>query len=52
MHSPTVFYVGYGQVDWGSLSTVLFIVTVPLLIVFVFFEKQFITGLTGGALKG
>lgn len=48
------YFVGirYGQVDWGPLSAALFIATVPLLIVFIFFEKQFITGLTGGALKG
>lgn len=48
------YFVGirYGQVDWGPLSAALFVATVPLLVLFIFFEKQFIAGLTGGALKG
>ena len=38
--------------DWGALSAAVCIVLVPLIIFFLFVQKYFIGGLTGGAVKG
>ena len=41
----------HGDVDWSLLGTASFIASVPVLILFSFFQKYFIIGLAGGALK-
>jgi multiple sugar transport system permease protein len=41
----------HGSVDWSLLATASFIAIVPVLILFSFFQKYFIIGLAGGALK-
>jgi len=41
----------HGEVDWSLLGTASFIAIVPVLILFSFFQKYFIIGLAGGALK-
>ncbi len=41
----------HGDVDWSLLATASFIAIVPVLILFSFFQKYFIIGLAGGALK-
>lgn len=38
--------------DWGPLSASICIVLIPLIVVFLFVQKYFIQGLTGGAVKG
>ena len=38
--------------DWGSLTAALSLATLPPIIFYFFFQKQFIRGLTAGALKG
>ncbi len=38
--------------DWGALSAAVCIVLLPLVIFFLFTQKYFIGGLTGGAVKG
>ncbi|MCI1722888.1 MAG: carbohydrate ABC transporter permease [Lachnospiraceae bacterium] len=38
--------------DWGALSAAVCIVLIPLVVFFVFVQKYFISGLTGGAVKG
>jgi ABC-type glycerol-3-phosphate transport system permease component len=38
--------------NWGPLSAAICIVLVPLIIFFLFVQKYFIKGLTGGAVKG
>lgn len=38
--------------DWGALSAAVCIVLVPLAVFFIFTQKYFIRGLTGGAVKG
>ena len=38
--------------DWGPLSAAMCIVLLPLIIFFVFVQKYFIQGITGGAVKG
>jgi multiple sugar transport system permease protein len=40
-----------GEVDWSLLGTASFIAIVPVLILFSLFQKYFIIGLAGGALK-
>jgi len=42
----------HGNVDWSLLATASFIAIVPVLVLFSFFQKYFIIGLAGGALKG
>jgi multiple sugar transport system permease protein len=41
----------YGEVDWSLLGTASFIAIVPVLVLFSIFQKYFIIGLAGGALK-
>ena len=38
--------------DWGPYSAAICIVLIPLVLVFIFTQKYFISGLTGGAIKG
>lgn len=38
--------------DWGALSAAVCIVLIPLIVFFLFMQKYFIGGLTGGAVKG
>ncbi len=38
--------------DWGKIFAVLNIMSLPVIIVFLVLQKQFIKGLTGGAVKG
>ena len=48
------YFVGikYGTVEWGPLCAAVFLSTIPLIIIFLFFQRYFIYGLTGGAIKG
>ena len=39
------------SVDWGPLSASICIVLIPLVVVFLFLQKYFIRGLTGGSIK-
>jgi multiple sugar transport system permease protein len=41
----------HGEVDWSLLGTASFIAIVPVLILFSFFQKYFVIGLAGGAVK-
>ena len=41
----------HGDVDWSLLGTASFIAIVPVLILFSFFQKYFVIGLAGGAVK-
>lgn len=45
-------FQGQYQVDWGVLTAGLSITSVPLIIVYLIFAKQFIRGLGEGAIKG
>ncbi|MDG0791552.1 carbohydrate ABC transporter permease [Cohnella ginsengisoli] len=38
--------------DWGPLSAAICLVLIPLIIFFLFVQKYFVQGLTGGAVKG
>lgn len=39
-------------VEWGQYSAGICLVTIPLMMVFAYFQKYFIAGLTNGAVKG
>ncbi len=45
-------YVGDKGMQWGSMTAMGTIATVPLLIAFTFIQKQLVRGLTFGAVKG
>ena len=50
---PVIFnLVGQFNTDWPSLTAALTMAIVPIVIVYVNMQKQFVTGLTQGALKG
>ena len=40
------------QYEWPQLMAVAMLVTVPIVIIFLIFQRQFIAGVTGGAVKG
>jgi lactose/L-arabinose transport system permease protein len=44
--------IGLSHVDYSGLMLGSLLATLPLLILFVAFQKQFISGLLGGAVKG
>ena len=39
-------------VDWGSTMAAAFLMTVPVVAVFLAFQRQFVSGLSAGAVKG
>lgn len=39
-------------VEWGQYTAGICLVTIPLMIVFAYFQKYFVSGLTNGAVKG
>lgn len=45
------FYLGKQSIDWGHLMAGASIAALPILILFVIFQKRIIEGLTAGALK-
>jgi multiple sugar transport system permease protein len=45
------FYMGKQSIDWGHLMAGASISALPILIIFIFFQKKIIQGLTSGALK-
>lgn len=45
------FYIGKQSIDWGHLMAGASISAMPVLLLFMFFQKNIIKGLTAGALK-
>lgn len=45
-------YMGYYGRDWGPLTASSTLAIIPIIIVFTFFGKQLVSGLTAGAVKG
>jgi multiple sugar transport system permease protein len=45
------FYLGKQSIDWGHLMAGASMSALPILLLFVFFQRQIIQGLTAGALK-
>ena len=46
------YFFGTYQTDWNKVLVVLTLSTLPILILYILMSKQFIKGLTAGALKG
>ena len=46
------FMVGFRDIMWGPLMAGTAVVTVPVVILFIYFQKYLITGMTMGAVKG
>lgn len=46
------FYLGNQSVDWGHLMAGASISAVPVILLFVIFQRQIIQGMTAGAVKG
>ncbi len=44
--------IGLFRSSWGNIFTYCFFASLPLVIIYLFAQKQFISGLTAGALKG
>ncbi len=47
-----VGFQGQFGTSWGLLSAAVMIVTIPLIFLFIYFQKYFIQGLSSGAVKG
>jgi raffinose/stachyose/melibiose transport system permease protein len=47
-----LFYRGRFSVDYGLMSAGVLIISLPVIIMFLIFQRSFVKGLTGGALKG
>ncbi len=47
----TIFFGQY-MTDWGLLFAGMLLASIPLFVLYVFMSKQFISGLTSGAVKG
>jgi ABC-type glycerol-3-phosphate transport system permease component len=45
-------FMGLYRVDWGALTACIIIGMIPILLMFVFFQRQMIAGFTAGAIKG
>jgi raffinose/stachyose/melibiose transport system permease protein len=47
-----VFFRQWGQVEWVQVFAALSIGTIPIVILYILMQRQFIKGLTSGAVKG
>ena len=45
-------YVGQYETNWGSLMASSILLALPVFVLFIFIQKQLISGLTAGAVKG
>ncbi|MCS7302039.1 MAG: carbohydrate ABC transporter permease [Bacteroidota bacterium] len=46
------FYLGKQSIDWGHVMAAASIAALPILVLFLFFQRTIITAMTSGALKG
>lgn len=44
--------IGLSRIDYGAIMTGTAIAVIPVMIVFLFFQRQFISGLLGGSVRG
>ena len=51
---PVAVYnmISFDQLSWGPLAAAALIVTLPVLLLTVFAQRQIVAGLTAGAVKG
>jgi ABC-type glycerol-3-phosphate transport system permease component len=45
-------YLGFFGREWGPLTASAMVATVPVIVVFVAFQRFFLSGMTGGSVKG
>ena len=45
-------FLGYYGREWGPLTAGAMVSTIPLIVVFVIFQRYFMSGMTGGSVKG
>jgi multiple sugar transport system permease protein len=45
-------FPGMHEVPWGEISAASVIVTVPLIVVVLLFQRRIVSGLTAGAIRG
>lgn len=45
-------YLGFFGRDWGPLTAASMISIVPVIVIFILFQRYFISGMTGGGVKG
>jgi multiple sugar transport system permease protein len=45
-------FEGQYTIPWGEISAAAVVVTIPLIILVLLFQKRIVQGLTGGAVKG
>lgn len=45
-------FIGYASIDWGGLMAAASVVTLPIMVIALFFQKYVVSGLTAGAVKG
>lgn len=46
------FYLGFFGREWGPLTAAAMVSIVPIIAVFIFFQRYFLSGMTGGSIKG
>ena len=47
-----LYFRGEYGIEWGPFAAAITIIIVPLIIVFIYFQKYFVQGITSGAVKG
>ena len=52
MQQALANFVGQLQINWSNLLAMTTISIVPVILVFLAFQKLFMTGITAGAVKG
>ena len=45
-------FLGFFGRDWGPLLAASMVSIVPVIVVFIYFQRHFVTGMTGGSVKG
>lgn len=45
-------FMSYGNIDWASIMAAATLITLPVIVMALFVQRQIITGLTAGATKG
>jgi alpha-1,4-digalacturonate transport system permease protein len=52
MQQALANFVGQLQINWASLLAMTTIAIIPMIVVFLIFQKHFMSGITTGAVKG
>jgi multiple sugar transport system permease protein len=47
-----VYFFGVMSLRWSNLMAAAVIVTIPVILIYMFFQRYVVGGLTGGAVKG